>query len=413
MRFARIRLFAAAHKLALAAVSYFAISALLSLTIFLRLLVLPVEPIKYANAILYYLNYYVVGLLGSLLFILILLSQRSFVRQQSRITKIIFQGAIIVFFAALEVILLLLGIQDYIALIVLIPVAAGLYVFQRNPKKNISRKRITSFLTLLIAAGCLLPPLTAYLCFDNVISQVSARTPSEKASFISEFVAHRNFNSPQLLPTIISSLRMNSDFQKYLMTGVGACGEMATSASTFLNMMGLDARRVGLPAEDHAFIEVKLNGTWMVIDPGYYYSEILTKEERANRRINEMGAISYVVAASDSSFVELTQYYVPTDIVEIRVTSDGEPLANVQIFLEHTFRGQSFEVPGGTQQFYTNSNGTVTLHLGGLDYNANAEKVDRFFNIYVNGVKSDYTVRSLGVGDTHSIDIELTQLKDT
>jgi hypothetical protein len=205
---------------------------------------------------------------------------------------------------------------------------------------------------------------------------------------------------------------MNSDFQKYLMTGIGACGEMATMASTFLNIMHLDARSVVLPAEDHAFVEVRLNESWMVVDPGYYQSEILTREERANRRVEEMGTISYVVTFSDSSFIELTQYYVPTDTIQIRITFNGEPVVNVGVFLEHIFRGDSFKIPGGLQQFYTNSNGTVTLNLGGLDYNENAEEVESFFNIYVDGVKSGYNVTSLGAGETHLIMIEMTELEE-
>jgi hypothetical protein len=307
---------------------------------------------------------------------------------------------------------LLLGVQDYIALIIFVPVAAFLYIIRYKPKKNVSRKRITPFLTLLIAAGCLLPPLTAYFCYDNVLSRCSSQTPSEKASYVSEFVVTRNFNSLYLLPFMTVSLRMNSDFQKYLMTGVGACGEMATSASTFLSSMGLNARKVGLPGEDHAFVEVYLNGSWMVIDPGYYYSEILSREERASRRTDEMGAISYVIGISNSGFFELTQYYVPTDTIEIRITPNEEPLANVEVSLEHTFRGGSFKIPGNSQQFYTNSNGTVTLNLGGLDYNGNTEEVDRFFNVYVNGNNSGCTVASSGMGETRFVDIELTKLEN-
>jgi len=140
-------------------------------------------------------------------------------------------------------------------------------------------------------------------------------------------------------------IRANNDFQKYLLDGVGACGEMATSASTLLNELGLNARVVNLPGEDHEFVEVNINGTWMVVDPGYYGSQILTRQQRASYRVKEMGAISYVIAYVNSSFIELTQEYVPTDTIIIRVTNNGELLTNAQVYLEHTFMGGQSRLP--------------------------------------------------------------------
>ena len=67
-------MYAQAHGLALAATVYFSISALLSISILLRLLFLPIESVKYANGFLYYLNYYVMNLTGGILLLSSLLS---------------------------------------------------------------------------------------------------------------------------------------------------------------------------------------------------------------------------------------------------------------------------------------------------------------------------------------------------
>jgi hypothetical protein len=404
---ARVKSFAGSHKLALFATVYFSTSALLSLSIFIRLLVLPTTLTKYANAVLYYLNYYILSWAGSVVFILAFLSQMPRIKRQSQKWKMASLAPFAVCLIAVEFSLMMMGIPDYFSTISLVPVATVLYLAPCRPKTNLSRRKVTLFLALLITASFLLPQATAYVCQNAVLSQASIKTPSEKASFISNLVANTNFNSPYFMNL---GLRASNDFQKYVMDGVGACGEMAMSASTFLNELRLNARVVNLPGEDHAFVEVNLNGTWMVVDPGYYGSQILTREQRATDRVKEMGAISYVIAYVNSSFIELTQEYVPTDTIIIRVTNNGEPLTNAQIYLEHTFMGGQCRLPDDTHVFYTGINGTVTLHLGSMNYNANAGSTDSFYRVYVNGINTGDAVTSTGTGKTQFIEIDLTKL---
>jgi hypothetical protein len=385
------------------AAAYFSTSALLSLTIFLRLLVLPSSPTKYADAVLYELNYYVFSWLGSSVFTFTFLSQVPRIKRlSSEKMNVTFLALLTVCFMAFFI-LRDVGIPDYyFSTISLIPVVTALFLVLYGPKIALSRRKVKLFLVLLIMASFVLPPVTAYACYNTILWQESTKTPSEKASFISNLVANSNFDLAYFM-----GIRANNDFEKYLLDGVGRCGEMAMATSTFLNELGVNARVVSLPGEDHEFVEVSLNGTWMVVDPGYYGSQILTREQRASDRVKEMGAISYVIAYVNSSFIELTQEYVPTDTIIIRVTDNGEPLANAQVYLEHTFMGGQCRLPGATQVFYTDSNGTVTLHLGSMNYNANAGDTEPFYRVYVNGIDTGFNVTSTGTGQTHFVEINL------
>jgi hypothetical protein len=193
------------------------------------------------------------------------------------------------------------------------------------------------------------------------------------------------------------------------LVGVGACGELAMATVTYLKNLGFEARKVVFPGEDHAFVEVKINGEWRVLDPGYYPSENLTRKERAERRLTEFGAISYVIGYVDSSFVELTQYYVPTDTIIIKVTHEGEPFANAEISLRHKFMSRTLQLPDNGVSFCSDGNGTVTFHLGALNYNSKANEFEPYFWIYINGRNTGYNVTSTGTGQTQFVEIDLTK----
>lgn len=117
------------------------------------------------------------------------------------------------------------------------------------------------------------------------------------------------------------------------------------ASATLLNDAGFEARIIALPGEDHDFTECKVNGTWMVIDPGYGYTAPVSRQERANARLEEMGAISYVIAYNGSNFTELTSQYVTTDSITIKITNQGKPLPNAEVYLTHEFRGRIVRLP--------------------------------------------------------------------
>jgi len=270
-----------------------------------------------------------------------------------------------------------------------------LLVYVKKAIKAIwSRKTIASVLIVAV----LMPNLVALACFNIELSTASfIASDSGSVSHVSQ----RVFDT--MLPTWF--LRAQNDFWKFLMVGTGRCGEMSTATISYLSRLGIKARKVDLPGENHEFVEVKVNGSWWVVDPGYYGGEIITRQERANRRINDVGAISYVVAYLDSSFLELTQEYVPTDTIIIRVTLGDDYLANAQVILKHQFMSAEWSLP----PLCTDGNGTVILHLGALNYNDNAKQYESYYRIYVNGKNTQFRAYSTGTGQVHIIEIELAE----
>ena len=109
-------------------------SVLLSLSIFLRLLVLPIAPTQYANAVLYYLNYYILSFAGSIAFTLVFLPQVPRIKWQRRKLKIAFLASLVVCLIIIEFSLIVLGVPDYFSTISLVPVASALYVVLYRPK---------------------------------------------------------------------------------------------------------------------------------------------------------------------------------------------------------------------------------------------------------------------------------------
>jgi hypothetical protein len=199
----------------------------------------------------------------------------------------------------------------------------------------------------------------------------------------------------------VSFHRAEGDYLKYLILGVGACGEMAKATKSALGFLGLESRLVDFPGEDHMFVEVRINATWLVVDPGYRLN-LLTREERGNLRLQELGGLSYAFAHTENGFIELTSEYTMTDSVLVRVTRHGEPLSNARVILQHKFMGSIRKLP----PFHTNTNGTVTFHLGPMMYDeASIEPVGYW--IYVDEIDTGHNVTSSGTGDLHCIEIDL------
>ena len=203
----------------------------------------------------------------------------------------------------------------------------------------------------------------------------------------------------------------SSCYWDWLLFGFGACGETAEVGRIILTRGGLEAFVAGFPAEDHVFTIVSLNGTWYVIDPGYY-THAVPLSDRIVDRIRELGNVSYIVIYLDTeNFLELTQYYVPYDTIIIKVTYQGLPVVGTRIRLVHKFKGTEMWIPGGKYYFHTNSEGIVVVHLGSPKYKS--EKVSHYepyFLIYVNDKRTHYKVTSTGSYRTWYVHIELTEL---
>jgi hypothetical protein len=290
-------------------------------------------------------------------------------------------------------------LPEYLALIIPVLLAYVTYNALLKLGGNFQKTKRASAVALLLVIAILLPFMTAFACEHNVLSQAAnIVSPMDKVQSVARFV--------QNIPTF-NVYRSNDDFWKYVLVGTGACHETAMATVTLLNNLGFEARTVVLPGEDHAFVEVKINSTWLVVDPGYSVTEAITRKQRADKRIQEMGAISYVITHSGSSFIELTSFYVPTDTLTIKVTNGNEPLVNAQVFLLHEFRNGTQRLPDADTSFFTDGNGETTFHLGALTYNENAKEYDTCYWIYVNGKNTGYNVTSTGTGITRLVEIDL------
>ena len=384
-----------------ASLLYLLASLLLSVSIFLRLQAPPSVWVKYVNIGLFILNY-LGGSAVALYYLLTTLTlpkYRSMPKQFSAIFKLI--GLFAVVSAILMAICPLGILPEYISLVIPILLAYFTYLAMLKHDGKFLKTQLPSFIGLILAISILLPNITVFACQNSVLSQATnINIPSERIEFIASFV--RNASTYNIY-------RSNIDFWKYLLVGTGACLETAIATKTLLNEAGFEAREVSLPGEDHAFVEVKMNDTWMVVDPGYSFLEPITREQRAAARIREFGAISYAIAYSGSSFIEVTSSYVPTDTIIIKVTHGIEPIVNTQVYLVHKFMSRTLQIPDAATSFYTDANGEVTLHIGALTFNENANEYDTCYWVYVNGKNTGYNVTSTGTGIVRSVEIDLQQ----
>jgi len=290
-------------------------------------------------------------------------------------------------------------VPEYLFLWFPLPLMALLYLKWKDVAKGFLKRKSVIFLVLVLIVA-VLPNVAAYVSIHNLLNQAVSTTDEwQKASYISKRVIETTaFGWPP---------RAGTDYWKFVLSGAGMCKEMAITGTDLILAAGLDARRVVLPGEDHAFIEVKIDGTWLVADPGYYGGELINRTERATRRIQDVGSISYVIACIGDSFVELTQQYVSTDTIVIRVTRYGEPLAAGEVLLKHRFGNHITQLPCEDRTFHTDVNGTVTLHLGKPYYINEFKGSEEYYWIYVNGQNTGYNVTSTGTGQIRSVEIDL------
>jgi len=292
---------------------------------------------------------------------------------------------------------------------VIFPVTPALMTylhFKRSTGKLLSRKKAALILAIVISA----PYVVAFLGFNSTLYVARAKQDNaDRIEFISDYVRNTTasfWGLEGVERKYVSLHRANTDFLKFLLVSVGSCGEIAHATKVFFDNLGIESRIVSFPGEDHMFVEAKLNDTWLVVDPGYQLN-LVTREERGSTRLEKLGGLSYVVTYTDRGLIELTRYYVTADKVVIRVTDNGEPIANARIALRHTFMGDEMSLP----EFYSNVNGTIELNLGPLAYNSSEiEPAEPYFWIYVNSVNTESKVSSTGIGEYHYIEIDLADI---
>lgn len=283
---------------------------------------------------------------------------------------------------------------EYLYLWIPVPLAYFVSIKWNKKTKLFGSKRAKFLAVACFTLAIIVPNLAAVIGMNCVLTNAkSYYRIQDKVSYIDDRVNALTFYT--------WVFRSNLDNWKFLLSGAGQCGEMATASYNLMQTSGVDARIVDIPGE-HSFVEVNLNGTWMVADG----SQIISRNETAQKRIQDVGSLSYITAPSQNSFIELTQQYVPTDTIVITVTKNGEPIADapVKLFRSGTLSAQ---LPSIDHSFYTDTNGIITLHLGKTYFIYPYQGTDNYYRIWVDGQKTIYTVTSTGTGQTTPVNVVL------
>ena len=392
---------------------YLTVSLTFSLIIFTKLaLLLNIAFLKFLNVVLYDIYYYFMPSVA--VSFLILLDKNasktsSMGKLYGRVTFILFS---ILFSTMLFFVDSCVNILYCNMTFPLILPAACLFFRSEISKVKVSKYIVIAILTFILFT----PYVSAFLGLNRIVSTIKAiENEKYEAQLVSQYIRAITISFWGLqglerkYVSFHRALRGSClDFQKFLMNGVGSCGEMARATEVLLDNLGIESRLVSFVGEDHMFVEVKIDDRWLVLDPGYQLN-LITRKERGARRLKDIGGLSYVVAYTDEGLVELTQQYVSTDKVVIRVLSNGEPIANAKVVLKHTFMGHEQLLP----EFYSDVNGIVELNLGPLSYNnSKIEPAEPYYWIYVNGHNTHLKISSTGSGETINIEIDLAYLKN-
>jgi hypothetical protein len=68
-------------------------------------------------------------------------------------------------------------------------------------------------------------------------------------------------------PYIFIRTKDTMDARWFLTNRIGACGEYSRIFMVMVDVLGIDVRRVHAPGEDHVWNEVKIDDTWIPVDP--------------------------------------------------------------------------------------------------------------------------------------------------
>jgi len=277
--------------------------------------------------------------------------------------------------------------------------------------RDVKFKTSLAFLIMFMLA--ITPLIMMYVCPLVILQKAyTLRTVDERAEFIASYIRNTTvniwfFNYDPILFCCVTLHRARGDFNKFVLFGVGGCGEIALAETVFLRRLGVEAREVHLHGEEHAFVEVRINDTWFVSD--VYRPGLMMREEYAKDRIKQIGGLSHVVAYTEHGMVDLTKAYVPSaDEVIIKVIYHGEPVMNARVKLIHKFRGNDLALP----ELHTDAHGIAIIYLGPMSYNnTQIEPAERFYWIYINDENTGFKVSGEGKNKVQYITIDLALLE--
>jgi hypothetical protein len=370
-------------------ISFVLVSFLLSITILARFFLPLNQNIQLANYLLYCIFFLVLP--GIAVFYLMLKVDKL---KLSRRWQLLSWYVAIIWLTVFALDVFQVPSYEYLYIWIIVPLVYFLsnsWNKDRVQRQKSKRMKLLVVTCLLIAI--IMPNLVTIIGSTQLVANVSQMPLQDKVSYIDERV-----NS---LTEYTWVFRSQWDNWKFLISGAGQCGEMATATNNFIHSASLTSRIVDIPGE-HDFVEVWVNGKWMVADG----SNLVNQTSYGRIRTDSVGSLSYALTMSAGSFIELTQEYVPTDTIIINVTRNSQPIANIPITLVRT-GALSATIPSSDRPFYTNADGIVTLHLGAARFIDAYEKTTNYYIIYANGQPTPYNVTSTGSGLTTEVFVDI------
>jgi len=157
----------------------------------------------------------------------------------------------------------------------------------------------------------------------------------------------------------------------------GACGEDATLFVEMARVAGIRARTVYNPGEDHAWVEVLIDNSWVHVDPSWGYFD----DPGVYERENEGGwgkQLSYVYAIDENGEEQdVTNRYTETGRLTVRVERDGKPVRGAKVLVKSRFLMEKGATGYSTSRLAasseTDENGICSFNLGGNNYDIAAE----------------------------------------
>jgi len=272
-------------------------------------------------------------------------------------------GAISFFLAIMIMLLFRWAMMVYYTIFfILIVIVVTSYVMRKN-QLTISLQIVKARFKIacLIFIFLILPIIAGASLFNLALNDARSISSEEgKVSFAAEYSCNHTFSVDVTIG--VPFFRSNNDMLGFFVFGFSACGELGFLERNILNSIGIKARPVLVPGENHEFNEIFVNGEWMASDPGYKEYPLNTTESRGNGRISEFGAVSLVYAVGEDGAIiwrtddynknidQVTiQVFRNVTIVKFTKTNNGRyaveidnqhlPFANGSIVLYHKFNG--------------------------------------------------------------------------
>jgi hypothetical protein len=210
--------------------------------------------------------------------------------------------------------------------------------------KNINTKKlILIFLFvffLIISPPCLLVTFFKFLFGAHIDSQIKLiveketselSTPEEKIQKLSRWF-NENIQYAEKNDTVFNILRLSicgipEEITFFLKRG--RCGEWAYLYLKLLNYSNISGRIISF-VEDHAFVEARINNTWVPIEPPFGITSFEYYKSTRN--------VSKAYARENDKFIDVTRNYSYTGILFVRVFDDNNktvPRANICIFSKY------------------------------------------------------------------------------